>query len=498
MDIKALITELEQVLTRSRAIVKEFEGKEIPAEKRAELTKLHEKAEELHGKIEAENTLAAQVKSFDETASWLARPATTLPQPAAITPDGDGRKQLAKMGWELKGVPGRGTVFAPTSKGMVAIWKEEVLFGAIPTGEKEASAAAYFRAVRASFQPTYGVAFGKWIKLAAKTRNVAMAFSSLTPQEQAALNEGQDDAGGYLVPPDIQAEMLMRKGQTAVMRSLATVVPCSRDILKFPRIQEASATQGGVASGGGSIFTSGFVGDWAGETPAFTDVDPKFGTFDVAIKKQRTATKLSNDFISDSVVDVLAWLATNGSANSSLVEDFGFIAGDGSPLKPKGILNSGAATVDVEGSTVNTISNTTAAPGSAPKILDLIFSVPSQYAEQSTFLLTRSSEGKTRKLVDGQGRFHWPLVAAAAGLGGGGELVGYPKRNSEFVQQDGTDTNKVMVYGDISAYVIADRAQVSVKVLTERFADTDQTGIILWNRVGGDTWNPDAVRLGVV
>ena len=48
---------------------------------------------------------------------------------------------------------------------------------------------------------------------------------------------------------------------------------------------------------------------------------------------------------------------------------------------------------------------------------------------------------------------------------------------------------------------LEDRLRVagnSAGLLNERFADTDQTGIILWERVGGDTWNVDAFRIGVV
>jgi predicted phage gp36 major capsid-like protein len=35
-------------------------------------------------------------------------------------------------------------------------------------------------------------------------------------------------------------------------------------------------------------------------------------------------------------------------------------------------------------------------------------------------------------------------------------------------------------------------------VLRERFADTDQTGIIIWERAGGAVWNLDAGRIGIV
>ncbi len=76
--------------------------------------------------------------------------------------------------------------------------------------------------------------------------------------------------------------------------------------------------------------------------------------------------------------------------------------------------------------------------------------------------------------------------------------MGYPIDNSDFMPNDGTDANAVILYGDLSAYIIGQRAQITSVVLRERFADTDQVGIILFERVGGAVWNPDAMRIGIV
>jgi HK97 family phage major capsid protein len=37
-----------------------------------------------------------------------------------------------------------------------------------------------------------------------------------------------------------------------------------------------------------------------------------------------------------------------------------------------------------------------------------------------------------------------------------------------------------------------------VRVLTERYAESDQVGVVLIDRVGGCLVNPDAVRIDVV
>lgn len=479
-DIKTMIVDLERLNVQYKAIAEEFSGKEVPAEKRAEQERIYGEAKGLSEKIAAEQKTADQYKAMAEVDAFLNKPQYRVPR--AFNADAEGRKTLLATGWEIK----NGIVLAPTSTTvMQEMFTEEVLFGAIP--DDDADAAGYFRATRATFQPDYRATYVKYLKLAAKLRDPVMAFTQLTGVEQKALSEGTDTAGGFLVPPDTQAELLVRVAQQAVIRRYARVQVTSRDVLKWPRVQPHGSS--------GSIYSSGFVGSWAGETPAFSDVDPAFGTFDIAIKKLRVATKLSNDFIADAIVNVLAFLAVNGAENMALTEDKGFIDGNGAALEPKGILNSGAATVDVEGSTANTITNTTTAAGSAPKLIDLAYALPSQYLTGARWLMSRAIEGKVRKLIDAQGRYHWP----ASGFGvTPRDLLGYPVENSEWMPNDGTDANKVLVFGNLGQYIIAQRAQISTVVLRERFADTDQTGIIIFERVGGDLWNTDAIRIGVV
>src|SRR5258706_10898459 len=127
----------------------------------------------------------------------------------------------------------------------------------MPENEQEAK---YFRQTRAALQPAYRETYNKYILTVARGRSEAQAFVQLSASEQKALSEGQEDAGGYLVPPDVQAEVLARLPQTSVMRRYATVQTTSRDTLRYPRVAPASATAGGMASGGASIFSSGFVG----------------------------------------------------------------------------------------------------------------------------------------------------------------------------------------------------------------------------------------------
>lgn len=486
MDLALVTKELEDVVAERNLLREKHKGATIPEEARARDVVLTERAQKLQFVIEEEKQRARDVL-FENTAKFIQDPQYTLPK--AINADDESRRLMASVGWEAKG----GFVTRMTSYGKeMAMYPEEVLYGPVPSGAKEVAVARYYNQVRAIMQPDYRNAFVRYIRACANTRSESMAMAQLTGPEQNALSEGLDGSGGFLVPPDIQAEILARTAQTAVMRRICRVVPTSRDVLLYNALKANGSN--------GSIYSSGFVGGWVGETPAFSETDPTMEQFPISVKKARTATKLSNDLINDASANMLAMLSMDGGQNLGLVEDNGFIAGDGAALQPRGLLNSGISTIDVEGSTSNTISNTTSSTGSGPKLLDVEYGVPAQYSSNGSWLMRRSIEGKVRKLVDANGR---PLYASYndSGFGATGrlrEIDTYPAYNSDFMEADGTDAAKVIAFGDFSHYIIAQRTAISVIVLRERFADTEQTGIILVERVGGGVWNTDAFRIGIV
>jgi HK97 family phage major capsid protein len=453
----------------------------------------------LDGALEEKATADGIAKAHDAIAGSESNP---LPRAASdAIANGDAgvaeRKMLTDRGWELKS----GMWHGQSSRGQVELYPDEVLFGdEYKTEGLSDDEVRFIEGTRATFAADYRRIYRKTLRRGAQLAGDAggwgAAMAELSGDERKALSEGVDTAGGFLVPPEEVAEILSRRAAPSNVLGAVTTVTTSRDMVRWPMVQAAAAADGPVSAGGASIWSSGFVGDFAGETPAFSDTDPAFGVFEIPIKKIRVATKLSSDFINDSAAAILAFLSQNGGENMNLVREYAVVTGSGAALQPRGIINApGVTTVDVEGSTTDTISNTTANTGSAPKIIDLIYALPAQYAASPAVMMTRGSEGKVRKLVDGNGRYLW----GTAGFGGvPGELEGATILSTPFAPEDGTNANKVFTFGDFSAYIAAIRSQVSSRVLNERFADTDQVGIILFARFGGDLWNPDALRFGIV
>lgn len=483
--------DLEKLRIRARTILTEFPNG-LPAEQELAVKTIFDEVDKLRGEIDAEQKLQTANKQLSDLNRYLDNPVNKIPH--GSNGDEDGRKMLAQAGWEVKA----GTIHKLTSIGTsVPMYPESVLFGAIPDEVKaDPAASEFYRITRASMSNEYRLAYSNLIKKTIRFGDAAI--SMLTGQEQKALSEGSDTAGGFVVPPDIQAEILARIPQWAVMRGMARVQPTNRDTLRFPAVAANTGTYTGVTNAG-SIFSSGFVGSWAGETPAFTDTDLSWQAFDIPVKKVRCATRLSNDFINDAATNVLSYLAQNGAENMALVEDLGFIQGLGAALQPLGILNvPSISNTNVAGSTAHTISNTTSNTGSAPQLITLAYSLPAQYCRNAKWLMRRVTEGNIRTLVDANGRYLWPNYSEA-GLTDGSPraLLGFPVVHSDLMPADGTSGNYPVILGDFSHYIIAQRTQVTSLILRERFMDTDQVGIILFERVGGAAFNNDAFRLGV-
>ncbi len=485
--IRSKTEELTKLGVQGDTLLAETKTTGLSPEIKVKLTAIRERITTLRKELDDEVKVEEAANDLKSLHNFLESPVARIPHGSNGT-DSE-RKNYEQAGWEFKG----GMAYKTTSTGrQVEMFSQDVLFGEIPEDiKRDPVASEFYRLARATMGDDYKTAYTHFVRATAKYGHGAMAMMSGT--EQKALSEGTDTAGGFVVPPDIQAEMLVRVAQMAVMRSICRVQPTNRDTLRWPAVAAATTN--------GSIYSSGFVGGWAGETPAFTDTDPSFQIFDIAIKKVRVATKLSNDFVSDAAVNMLAFLAQNGAENMALVEDQGFIAGLGAALQPLGILNvPGISTTDVTGTTAHKISNTIASPLASPTgINNLFYSLPPQYAPRARWLMRRTIEGSIRALVDGQGRPIW-FPWAQAGLAGDSpsNLLGAPISHTDWMPADGTASAMPLIIGDFQNYIIGQRTQITSLILRERFADTDQVGIILFERVGGGAYNTDAFRIGTV
>lgn len=387
--------------------------------------------------------------------------------------------------------------------GLLDAWRNQPAAGIVPNGlgrmDDDYSGRELSALDRHTATPEYRSALNKLVRAATQTKGDPIAL--LSEVERNTLTIGSDGAGGYTVPADTRNVILARTAAISRIMALCTMAPTSRDFLEWPRV-----TPNGTSE---SIFTSGFVGSMVGEQPSTTagQNEPSFGMFAIPMKNARVQARLSFNLVADADADILAFLASDGARNLALVREQQILVGTGIGANVKGLINYSGdgtdgtiATTDISGTTADQISNTTADAGSAPKILDLIYSVPAQYRNDPSFAICMTSDSykKIRKLIDVNGS---PMLAT----GGDGLLApaprsidGYPVVISEFLENGGTNGNRVVVAGAFSEEIIGVRQELSVAVYQERFADLDQVAIFLRSRFGAAPANNDAFRIGVV
>ncbi len=297
------------------------------------------------------------------------------------------------------------------------------------------------------------------------------------PQEVFALLGSQADLGGFLVPDDFRAEVVKDLAQMAVMRGICRVVPTSRDVLVYPSIQSAT----GAAA---SIYSSGYTGAWkpqgyvTGGTAPPVQNQPKFGQERIPVHSwQPDAVELSQELLQDSAAPVDDIVSEVIAETLALDEDSAFIGGDGVG-KPLGLTHTSAG--------IATVNSGSASALTYDGLVDLFTGLPSQYRQNSRWLMNAGTLGAILKLKDSQSR---PLFTV-------NELPGTlwtrPMVFSEFMPDIAANATPI-AFGDFRYYVIAERRELRVQRLVERYAPN--IGLLPTAREGGQPIRKDAFRL---
>jgi len=144
-------------------------------------------------------------------------------------------------------------------------------------------------------------------------------------QQRAAMAEGADGTGGYLVPAEYEWEMIQLVRESAFAINKCTVIPMSSTTLQLP----AESTLCTVA--------------WISENSTITASDPTVTRVLLTAKKLAAlTTAMSNELLADSAIDIVSWL-TEQFGYAILQElDNQVLNGSGSPVS--GILGTSLIT----------------------------------------------------------------------------------------------------------------------------------------------------------
>ena len=281
----------------------------------------------------------------------------------------------------------------------------------------------------------------------------------LSQDEYRALNVGTGSAGGYLVPTVMNDQIVEKLAERNIMRQLGTIIFTEND----KNIPVSNAD--GVAT-------------WTAENAAVTESDGSFSNVLLSTYKAATLVKVSEELLADSAFDLETFIVNEFVRRISALEESAFVAGDGSG-KPTGVLAAGSVGV-------------TAASASAvtsDEVLDLYYSLSSQYRRSAAWVVGTDTIKAIRKLKDSNGQYIWQ-----PGLGAEPDtLLGRPVFESSAVPSFASSA-LVAAFGDMSYYYIAQRGRVLLQRLNELYAANGQVGFRGVQRVDGNLVNADAVK----
>lgn len=275
------------------------------------------------------------------------------------------------------------------------------------------------------------------------------------------LSIGTDSEGGFLVPDEYERRLIDALQEENFFRTLATVIQTSSGDRKIP------------------IVTGHGEASWMDEGGLYPDSDDSFGQISIGAYKLGTAIKVSDELLNDSVFDVESYIASEFARRIGTKEEEAFFVGDGTS-KPTGLFNSAQDGVTTAGAAIT-----------FDDVMDLYHSLRSPYRSKAVWLLNDTTVKGLRKLKDGNGNYIWqPSVQ----VGQPDMILNRPYYTSNFIP-DLTAGNKVMAFGDMSYYWIADRQGRSFKRLNELYAPNGQVGFLASQRVDGKLILPEAVKL---
>ncbi|MCE4223409.1 phage major capsid protein [Methylobacterium sp. C25] len=290
----------------------------------------------------------------------------------------------------------------------------------------------------------------------------------------AAMDKGTDSNGGYLTPIEWDRSLTGRLKQVSPIRANARVVRIS-------------------VAGFKKLFTDRAVGSgWVGETasrPATST--PGIGSLDFVPGELYANPAISQQLLDDSAINLEDWLGEEVEFEFARQEGIAFLSGDGAN-KPFGILTyvTGAANAAKHPWGAIAVGNSGAAAAlTGDGFIDLMYSLPGDFAANAKLYINRLSLGAARKLKDGQGNYLWQ---PAYQQGQPQTLNGSPIVEVPDMPVVAAG-NIVALYGDMAAtYQVIDR--IGVSVLRDPYTSKPYVQFYTVKRVGGGVYNPEPMR----
>ena len=275
----------------------------------------------------------------------------------------------------------------------------------------------------------------------------AMRAEIHTLEVHNALSVGKDDEGGFTVPDEFERKLVQGLEENNIFRQMAHVIRTSSGTRKIP------------------IANDTLEASWIDEGEEIPETTTKFAQATLNAYKMGTLIRVSNELLNDSAFDIASYIADRFGKAMGRTEEKAFIVGTGDK-QPSGLLHS------TTGAQLGTTADSETAV-SFDDIFKLYYSLKSPYRSKAAFLCNEELLLQLMMLKDGQSNYIWH---PALDIGKPDTILGRPIFTSGYMPRVAAG-QKVLVFGDMSHYWIADRSSRTFKRLNELYAITDQVGV---------------------
>ncbi|MDK9697793.1 MAG: phage major capsid protein [Siculibacillus sp.] len=295
--------------------------------------------------------------------------------------------------------------------------------------------------------------------------------------EEKALSIGSATDGGYLVPAELEREVMRRLAQISPIRAIAGTRQVSGAVFNKPY------SAAGPAVG------------WVAETAARPETTGQqlqqlaFPTMELYAMPAATAALLD-----DAAIDVEAWIAEEVQQAFAEQEGAAFVSGDGLS-KPKGFMAyPKVAEASWAWGSLGYVATGAAGalPASDPSdvLIDLVYALKAGHRQNATWVMSRRTQGEIRKLKDADGNYLWAPPTTA---GAQASLLNFPVVEAEDMPAIATDAFPI-AFGDFRrGYLVVDR--LGVRTLRDPYSAKPYVLFYTTKRVGGGVQDFEAIKL---
>lgn len=277
------------------------------------------------------------------------------------------------------------------------------------------------------------------------------------------LKVGTDESGGYLVPEEMETDIVNGLEDENIVRKLATKVQTSG----LHKINIAATKPAAL---------------WVEEGGQLTFGDGTFDQVSLDAHKLHVGIKVTEELLYDAAFNLEKYITEEFTRALANAEEDAFLNGDG-VNKPTGIFDSkkgGELGLTTKAQTIT-----------ADELIDLVYSLDRPYRKRAAFILNDATVAQIRRLKDVNGAYIWQPSLKD---GEPDRLLGYPAYTSAFAPK--AEKGKLAVaFGDFSYYKIGDRGNRSFQDLKELFAGNGMVGFLGKERVDGILVLREAVKL---